>query len=572
VQELTMNPRDASLFESDAFRLTRRGLLRMSAFAAVCGRTAWSSVSDADQAWAQSTLASLSLEERVGQMMSVHAWVPGLNEGVRRGRVGSLQVPRGGDTTVRDVLDFINSLQSQARVPLLMMGAVEGGMGYVTREATLLPANMAIGATASEQLAYAAGNVSAKEARALGIDWPGETVADVNSNPANPIINTRSFGDSPALVSRLLVAFIRGQQEERVISQANHFPGHGATSQDSHLELAIVDRGLEELTEVDLPPFVAAINACVSTMCTAHIRYPALEPDERLPATMSYAILTNLLRKKLGFRGFVHSDSFAMDAIRKNFPIDEAAVQSIRAGCDILLSYPDWDVCFDAVLKQAEVDPEFRRRVDESVLRILPWKHWIGLPERKPLNYDDCLAVLSNPQHKQVALDIARAAVTAVRGEEFLKSLKSRERVLCVFGNPPKPPVADGAAQSMLRDMWPAARILELDAEPTPQQRDSLKAETSRVDAIVYLGFTQVRSHDPDSVRFPKPQVSVIQQLCDARPTAVMSFGSPYALQDIKSAAALACTYDAVPACLQAGIEALTGAIPWSGRLPVQLG
>src|SRR5262249_24109971 len=292
---------------------TRRGLLRISACAAVCGRMAWSSVSDADRAWAQSTLTSLSLAERVGQLMSVHAGVKGLNEGVRRGRVGSLQVPRGGDTTARDVLDFISSLQSQARVPLLMMGAVEGGMGHVAREATLLPSNMAIGATGSKELAYAAGNVSAKESRALGIDWPGETVADVNSNPANPIINTRSFGDSPALVSRLLVAFIRGMQAERVISQANHLPGHGATSRDSHLELAIVDRSLEELTKVDLPPFVAAINAGVSTMCTAHIRYPALEPDERLPATMSRAILTDLLRKQLGFRGFVHSDSFAMD-------------------------------------------------------------------------------------------------------------------------------------------------------------------------------------------------------------------------------------------------------------------
>lgn len=569
-----MRHRDASRLDPDAIRLTRRDLLRVSACAAVCGHTAWSAVSDADQTWAQTTLASLSLEERVGQLMSVHHGISGLEDGVRRGRVGSLQVPRGGDTTVRDVLEFINGLQAQARVPLLMIGAVEAGMGQVAREATVLPNNMAIGATGSEQLAYAAANVVAKEGRALGIDWPGDAVADVNSNPANPIINTRSFGDDPALVSRLLVASIRGLQAERLISTANHFPGHGATSQDSHLELPIVDRSLEELKAVDLPPFVAAIKAGVSTMCTAHIRYPALEPDDRLPATMSRAILTDLLRTQLGFQGFVHSDSFAMDAIRKNFAIDEAAVQSVRAGCDILLSYPDWDVCFDAVLRQARDDAEFQRRVDEAVLRILPWKHWTGLVDRGPLDYDHCRAVVSDPRHKQTAVDIARAAVTAVRGEEFLKSLGARQRVLCVVGGERRPVESPSASISMreiVHATWPAATVLPIGAEPADDELQSLKAAIEQHEAVVFLGFTQVRNHDPDSVRFPKRQISAIEQACTSRPTAVVCFGSPYALQGMDSAAGLACAYDRIPVCLQAGVDALIGAIPWSGRLPVRL-
>lgn len=551
--------------------LSRREMLGLSATTMLLGR-AWGGICSRDRNWAETQLRRLSLAERVGQLMSVHNGIDGLWEGVRTGRAGSLQVPRGGETTARDVVEFNNEVQSQARVPLLTIGAVEAGMGQVAREATLLPNNMAIGATGSEELAYAAAQVAAKEARALGIVWPGITVADVNSNALNPIINTRSFGDSPDLVARLLVASIRAAQDQRLISSANHFPGHGGTSQDSHLELPTVARSREELDRIDLPPFRAAIAAGVATMCTAHICYPALEPDVQRPATMSYAILTRLLRDELGFEGFVHSDSFAMEAIRRNFSIAEAAVQSVRAGCDTILSYPDWDECHDAVLTTARKDDELRLRVDESARRLLMWKHWVGLIDAGPIDLENCLAVLSNPDHKQTAAKIARAAMTAVRGREFLTSLSKRENVVCVVGRQRRPDESYATLLNLLKEQWSRAKLFELDVEPTDEQRRTLNDQAKDADAVVFLGFTEVRNHDPDSVRFPNRQVDVVQQLSQDVALAVLCFGSPYAVEDFADANAVACAYDGIPVCLTAGVDALLGKQSWPGKLPVKLG
>ncbi|MDA1213800.1 MAG: hypothetical protein O2955_14890, partial [Planctomycetota bacterium] len=482
---------------------TRREMLWLSVTAMLSGRV-WGGITDKDRKWGALKLPQLSLAERVGQLMSVHNGIAGLQDGVRAGKAGSLQVPRGGETTAKDVVDFNNEIQSLARVPLLTIGAVEAGMGQIAREATLFPNNMAIGATWSEDLAYAAGQVIAREARALGIVWPGVTVADVNSNPLNPIINTRSFGDSPEQVTKLLLASIRGVQDERLISSANHFPGHGGTSQDSHLELPTVDRSREELDRIDLPPFRAAIDAGVATMCTAHICYPALEADEKLPATMSKAILTRLLRDEFGFEGFIHSDSFAMDAIRKNFSIADAAVQSVRAGCDIILSYPDWDECFDAVLAMAEKDDEIRFRVDQSAQRLLTWKHWVGLIDAPPIDLDNCLAVLSKPEHKKTAATIARNSMTAVRGEEFLKSLSNRDNILCVVGRQRRPDDSYDHLLKLLKERWPRSTVFELDVEPADEQVRELSDKAKIADAVVFLGFTEVRNHDPESVRFPQ--------------------------------------------------------------------
>ncbi len=543
----------------------------LSGTALLTGR-AWGVLSEGDRKWAEAKLRQLSLAERVGQMMSVHKGVAGLREGLRVGKAGSLQVPRAGKTTARDVVEFNNEIQSLTRIPLITMGAVEAGMGKVAREATVFPNNMAIGATDSEELAHAAARVTAKEARALGIFWPGVTVADVNSNPLNPIINTRSFGDSPEKVSRLLVASIRAVQDERLISTANHFPGHGATSQDSHLELPTVDRTREELDRIDLPPFRAAIAAGVGTMCTAHICYPALEPDQKLPATMSKAILTKLLRDELGFEGFVHSDSLMMEAITRNFTFADAAVQSVRAGCDVLLAYPDWEECFKAVLTAAEKDGEFRSRVDESAGRLLAWKRWVGLFDAKPIDLESCLAVLSNPAHKNTAARVARASMTAVRGNEFLSSLSQRERPLCIVGRQRRPDPSHAALLELLRERWPEATSFELEVEPTAERLRELDGRAKGADAVIFLGFTEVRNNHPDSVRFPKRQAEAVARLSRDVPLAVLCFGSPYAVDGFPDARALACAYDKIPVCLSAAVDALLGKQPWPGKPPVKLG
>jgi beta-N-acetylhexosaminidase len=553
---------------------TRRDVLRLASCAALAS-SAWAADdAEATRRWVEEHLKTLSLAERVGQVLLMHAKVDDFETHLAEGHVGSLQVPRGPTTRARDVVGFINRVQKSARTPLLTMGSVEQGMGQVVIEGTLVPNNMAIGATGSEELAYRAARVHAVEARALGVTWPGVAVADVNTNPRNPIISTRSFGDSPELVSRFLVAAIRAVSELRLISNANHFPGHGATSEDSHLVLPTVSRTRGELKTIDLPPFIAAIKAGVATMCTAHICYPALEPTKGLPATMSARILTDLLRRQLGFQGFVHGDSFAMDAIRNNFSVEDAAVRTFRAGCDVLLSYPDSGVCFRALLQAAEKDADLRTQLDTSVRRILTWKHRVGLAQFTPIDLEQCLQVLGRKEHHETVLEVARRAVTIVRGGEFVRSLRDRENVLAIVGQTryrlgPNLPHAE--LVSRLRAALPRMPLLEIAFEPTPAEVQAAEDQATRSDAILFAGFTQVRSRDPDSVGFPRKQVELVRRLAARKPTIVVSFGTPYALGAIDSAAALVCAFDAVPACLQAAVEVLTAERPATGHMPVKL-
>ena len=335
--------------------------------------------------------------------------------------------------TPEEVVTWTNHYEELGKLPVLVTnGSSQPGM--VIKGATKFPTNMAIGATRSEELAYEAGRIMALEARAMGLHWPGPTCCDVNTNPNNPIINTRTFGDTPDLVANLASAHVRGLQDHKTVAWGYHFPGHGDTGKDSHIEMPVLQHDMERLEKVDLVPFKALIAAGVKAICSAHIWYPALEPTEGLPASLSRKILTGLLREKLGYQNVISSDSLAMQAIRKNFDIEQAVVMAFDAGTDVLLAYPDTEKCHQALVKAIEGNPRRERQLEESVQRVLSLKAWVGLHRDRMVVPGHTGEVVGTSEHQKVALEIARRAVTVVQGKEFVDQLPSRENLLFVVG------------------------------------------------------------------------------------------------------------------------------------------
>ena len=284
---------------------------------------------------------------------------------------------------------------------------------------------MALGATGDPLLAERAASVTGRELRTLGINVDFAPVLDVNVNPENPVIGDRSFGSSPEAVARFGFAAARGYREGGVLPVAKHFPGHGDTSVDSHLGLPLVPHGRERLEEVELAPFRAVFDAGVQAVMTAHVRVPALEP-EQLPATFSRKVLRDLLRDDMGFRGIVFTDSMGMGAIRKGWSPGEAAVLAFQAGADMLIygADPDYSsekvrIVRDALLAAVKKGEISRERLGASVERILAAKEGLGLFD-DPFPHEEDLLELASPGHMVLARDVARRSLTVLRGEECL--------------------------------------------------------------------------------------------------------------------------------------------------------
>ncbi len=332
-------------------------------------------------------IETLSLAEQVAQMVVVRAsgylfdhqiqypaWEPTaakLQYYIQNLGVGGVILLGGsaGDVALRT-----QQLQNWATISLLVAADVEEGVGQRFAGATWFPPPMALAAVAqsfpdrAEHYAEQLGNVTAQEARAIGLNWVLAPIVDVNNNPANPVINVRAFGATPALVSQLTVAFLRGAQRHPVLTAAKHFPGHGDTAVDSHLELPVLPHSLERLAQVEMPPFKAAIAAGVDAVMSAHLQIPALDPE--FPATLSPRILTQELRQALGFDGLIVTDALVMGAIANRYGANEAAVLAVEAGADMLLMPLDPEGAIQAVCEAVETGRLAADRIQASVERI----------------------------------------------------------------------------------------------------------------------------------------------------------------------------------------------------------
>src|SRR5712692_9230113 len=392
--------------------------------------------------WAEKTLRKLSLEENVGQIFMIWVRADFLNansstylqllDSMHKYHIGAFAM------TVRweppflyrsepyEAAELLNRLQEQSSLPLLVAADFERGVTMRLHGATTFPHAMSFGAAGKVEYAEAFGRITAQESRAVGVHWNFFPDADVNSNPANPIINTRSFGEDPQQVSDLVVAYMRGARANGMLTTVKHFPGHGDTATDSHLGVAQVTGDRARLNSVELLPFRKAIEAGVDSVMVAHVTVPALEPDPNRVATTSPAIVTGLLKNQLGFKGIVVTDALDMAGLTRLYAnnIGRAAVDAFKAGNDLLLIPADLDASYRAVLEAARSGEIPPAQLDASVLKILKAKASLGLHKARLVNLEALSTLVGKTENLTLGQQISDDAVTLVRDNGKLLPLK----------------------------------------------------------------------------------------------------------------------------------------------------
>lgn len=510
-------------------------------------------------------IAEMTIEEKIGQLIMVGFDGTQANETIethiRERFVGGIVLFSRNIQSPKQTAELTNQLQRLAestahRIPLFIGIDQEGGWVIRLKEgATVLPGNMALGATGSTELAERAGEITAVELAAVGVNLNFAPVMDVNNNPQNPVIGRRSFGESPELVSRLGVAYIRGLQHNGVLGTAKHFPGHGDTTVDSHFDLPTVNHDRERIHALELQPFRAAIDADVAAIMTAHIVYPAFDPDR--PATLSPSVLTDVLRKELGFDGLLITDAMEMKAIDDRYRSGEAAVMAIEAGADIVMVL--WTLTkqievFDALLSAVKSGRISQARLDQSVERILKSKATSAF-DRRFVDVDAVGGAVGTDAHKQLAQTIASQAITVVRNRDNLLPLKLE----------PETSVLILSASSSLFENFKAHH---------PNTVEASIPEKSETENILPQLTLQIKNADVVIAGIMNnDQAAFIQQMSVATktPVIVIALGSPYTLQSCPAVSASIATYDIHHASVSAAVDVILGAQKAQGKLPVQL-
>jgi len=530
--------------------------------------------------WARETLKRLTLEEKAAQMIGVRALGryshPGavdarkLRHLVKDLKVGCVVV---FDSEVDSLPRLLNELQSISDVPLLVAADMERGMAFRIRRGVVpVPYAMAVGATRSEDAARFAGEVAAREGRALGLHWAFAPVADVNNNPANPVINVRSYGEDAGLVARLTAAFVAGARAGGLMTTAKHFPGHGDTADDSHLKLPTVGADRERIEAVELLPFRQAVAAGVDAVMLGHIAVPALDPSGT-PATLSAPMSADLLRRELGFKGLVVTDAMEMAGAGGAWS-GEAVVRAVQAGADFILLPRDPEVALRALVRAVRENQLTPERLDVSVLRILQTKERLGLNKNRRVDPAAVSRSVGRPEDVERALEVARRSITVVRNEGPVLPLHAEDRVRIlhlVLSSDARNDAIQGIPEEELEDRRVAARTLSLGPEVSDETARGIVAQAAEFTHVVASCFVRVTG-SKGTADMSESHARLVQALRAAgRPLIVVSFGSPYLLRQFPDAPVYLCAYGSAESSQRAAVGALFGEYAVGGKLPVTL-
>jgi len=567
-----------------------------------------------DDGWAEKTLKSLSLEEKVGQLFMIRLRVeylrgrgPGyfeLRNNIRKYHIGALAMSAPAQGRARDLsrryetVTLLNQLQEESKLPLLVAGDFERGVLPARLfGTTVFPHAMAFGAAGSLAYAEEFGRITAQESRALGVQWNLFPVADVNSNPANPIIGTRAFGAHPEQVGDLVAAYIRGARANGMLTTAKHFPGHGNTATDSHVAVPVVDEDLERLEAVELPPFRKAIAAGVDAVMTAHVRVLALDPDRSRVATTSPAIVTGLLKNQLGFKGIVVTDALDMAGLSGLYPKNpgRVAVDAFNAGNDVLTMPFDLDACYRAMLEAVRTGEIGQERLDASVLKILRAKSSLGLEKNRLVDVGAIPRLVGNPENVAAGQRISDASITLVRDNGKLLPLRDGDKTLPVVDQRghARPAMLviilcdnvraeDGRVlEHQIRKRAPDARVVYVDPRvAAARSEDVLKAadRARQVVVAVYVVPSAMRTRtvargQKNSASLPDSTANLLSRILAraTEKTAVLAMGTPYLTDDFPEIQNYICTFSNVTVSEISAARALFGEIPIPGHMPVTL-
>jgi beta-N-acetylhexosaminidase len=560
------------------------------------------------QKWAEKTLRKLSTEEKVGQLFMV--WVRAqflnrdsdtyaqLRDDINRYHIGSfaMTVPVDGPFLIKsepyEAAMLLNQLQQDSKIPLLFAADFERGLTMRLNGPTIFPHAMAFGAAGKAEYSENFGRITATESRAIGIHWNFFPVADVNSNPANPVINTRSFGEDPQQVGELVAAYIKGAHEGGMLATAKHFPGHGDTATDSHLGVARVSGDLARLKSVELPPFQKAIDAGVDSIMVAHVSVPSLEPDPNRVATISTAVVTDLLKKQMGFQGLVTTDALDMAGLTRLYAsnVGRAAVEAFKAGNDLLLIPADLDASYKAMMQAVTSGEISVARLDESVLKILKTKASLGLPKARQVDIAALATEVGKPQNVAAGQQVADDAVTLVRDNGKLLPLKAagtvagglpymtteeihNHLVVVVLSEDVRTEAGRMLARQV-RSRVPDANVIYVDPRVAAGMTDEvLKAvdEAQAVIAAVYVVPTP--GGMKNSAAVADATGTLLSKLLEqaASKTAVVAMGNPYVMTDFPGIQNYMCTFSNASISELSAVKALFGEIPIRGHLPVSI-
>ncbi|HEY3973094.1 MAG TPA: glycoside hydrolase family 3 N-terminal domain-containing protein [Candidatus Sulfotelmatobacter sp.] len=577
---------------------------------------ALAAVKQGDDQWAEKTLKALSLDEKVGQLFMIRLRVDFLNgrspqysalrNNIRKYHIGSLAMSVPAQGRARDVnrrletVTLLNELQQESKLPLLVAGDFERGVLPARLfGTTVFPHAMAFGAAGNLYYAEEFGRITAQESRALGVHWNLFPVADVNSNPANPIIGTRAFGGNPQQVGGLVAAYIRGARAKGMLTTAKHFPGHGNTATDSHMAVALVDDNLERLRTIELPPFEKAIAAGVDAVMTAHVRVLALDADPKRVATTSPSIVTGLLKNQLGFKGIVVTDALDMAGLGALYPKNpgRVAVDAFKAGNDVLTMPADLDACYRAMLDAVRRGEITQERLDASVLKILRAKAALGLERNRLVDITAIPSLVGNPQNMAIGQRISDAAITLVRDNGKLLPLEKGvvEKTVRVKYQKGKAQLGmlviilcdnvraeDGRVlEREIRKRAPDVRVVYVDPRVAAAKSGEVLKSVDRAQQVVvaiYVVPSAARSRtvargQKNSASLPDSTAQLFGKILAraSAKSAVLAMGTPYLTEDFPAIQNYICTFSNVTVSEVSAARALFGEIPIPGRLPVNI-
>ena len=539
--------------------------------------------------WVDSVLATLSIRDRAAQMVwpnlmadYVSADAPQwrhLSAYVSQEHVGGLLMSVGSPI---EMAAKLNALQQMSPLPLLVSADLETGAGMRARGGyfvpngidlgggTLFPPNMAIGATGDTTLAYEAGWVTAIEGRALGIQVDFAPVLDVNNNAANPVINTRSYGEDPHAVARLGAAFIRGVQEHGMIATGKHFPGHGDTGTNSHLALPVVTVSRARLDSVELVPFKAAIRAGLGAMMTFHGSMPALD-STGAPGTLSPAVVTTLLRQNLGFSGVVVSDAMDMRGVLDQYGATEAVKRAVAAGVDVLIQPTDVHAAIEAITAGIAEHRYSADRVTEAARKILTIKYELSLNRQRLVDLDQLRRIVGDSANAVIARTIAARSITVVRDSLHLFPLTAAPKVLSVTIAHRADLAAGTTFDAELKRTFSGLHTEFVDADDPAPNYARLTALADSSDLTIISSYV---GQSWNAVTANAPQAFadwVTHVTANHHKAVVVAFGNPYLLQQIPSAPEYVIAWGGAPVSQQAAAQALVGAIPVVGHTPISI-
>lgn len=555
--------------------------------------------------WAETSLKRMSLEEKIGQLVAIGLNATFLNQDseefkdlrhqVVDNHIGGIVLFRG---SVYESVVIVNRMQQLAKYPLLISSDLEAGAGMRFDDTVNFPWNMAVGATGNPEYARRQGELTAREARALGIQQIYAPVADVNNNAANPVINVRSYGEDPAEVAKMVAAFVEGAQHGGVIATAKHFPGHGDTATDSHRGLPEIDVTRERLNSVELVPFRAAVNAGVGAVMDGHIGLPLIDPtaitplprDVKLepietdaevvvekgtmPTTLS-PVMNRILRNELGFDGLIVTDAMSMSGLTLYFTQEEASVRALEAGADLLLKPADTDAAIRGVRSAVKSGRLTEQRIEQSARKALAAKYDLGLVQQRVTPLDEIDRVVSSKDTLKLAEEIADHAITLVRNDEKLLPLNLPPQAtvfnLAITNGDDRLFITQPFVSTLARSGRKMVTIVLDDRSSDAEVKKALE-QASHADIVIASLYGRVRSGQARSVALPGPGSRALETLLDRKtPLIGISFGNPYLLTSFPRLQTYLVAYGDMPSLQEATAEALLGQIDLTGRLPISL-